>query len=64
MVSITNQPFPVARGEDGRRVARAFEEARDPAPGTAGHRLLVAYKRRCEARKIKQQEGRMFYHER
>ena len=50
MVSITNQSFPVANGEDGMRVARAFVESRTPAPGTAGHRLLEAYKKRCEAR--------------
>lgn len=48
MVSITNQPFPIARGEDGMRVARAFAESKNPSPGTVGYRLLEAYKKRCE----------------
>lgn len=60
MVSITNQPFPVARGEDGIRVARAFAESKNPTPGSAGHRLLEAYKERCKSRATKPQEGRMF----
>ncbi len=54
MVSITNQPFPVAKGEDGIRVARIFAESQTPSPGSAGHRLLEAYKRRCELRVNKQ----------
>lgn len=48
MGSITDQPFPVARDEDGMRVARAFAESKNPPPSTAGYRLLEAYKKRCE----------------
>lgn len=59
MVSITNQPFPVARGEDGIRVARAFAESKNPTPGSAGHRLLKAYRKRCKSKADNQKEGRM-----
>ena len=58
MVSITNRPFPIARGEDGKRVAKAFEAAKNPpAKGSMAHRLL---RESCARRKRKNDGERVF----
>jgi hypothetical protein len=62
MVSITDQPFPIARGEDGMRVARAFAESKNPAPGSAGYRLLEAYKKRCSTNSSPSKKGNIIGH--
>ena len=46
MVSITNQPFPVAKGEDAKRIAYDLQEAKKaPAEGTLDYRLAEYHKR-------------------